>query len=52
MSQEYRILMCAQTLKEEVMRGTRKECEDFFELYNGEMIDENQFVWNLEMEEL
>lgn len=52
MSQEYRVLMCAQSVKQEVIRGTQKECEDFMELYNGEIVDENQFVWDLEIEEL
>ena len=52
MSKECRVLMCAQTLKEEVIRGTQEECEAFLEFYNGEIADEHQFIWNLEIEEL
>lgn len=49
---EARVFMCAQSYKEEVFSGTLKECESFYDLYHGEIVDENQLVWDLTVEEV
>lgn len=42
-----KVLMVSNGVKFQVIEGTPEECQEFCEAYNWELVDENQFVWDL-----
>ena len=46
-----RVLMTSGSVKEQVIEGTLEECLEFCEDMHWELTDENQFVWDLEIDD-
>lgn len=45
------VYMVSGRVKELVLKGTMAQCLEFCRFYNWELVDENDFVWDLEIEE-
>ena len=46
-----RVMMVSNSVKSQVIEGTMEECREFCEDMHWELIDENEFVWDLEIDD-